>query len=275
MNREDIIQELRARGYDVVSNDVYKNGVKLEAIIIRGENCRITPTIYTEPLIQHFDSVKQAADATERIYLENKSVDFDINQLTDKDFILEHVRIGLEHENEHISALARKTEYQGLMQYLYLTSELSDETRWSVRITAQLAENAALDVDELWAAAEKNTFSDITITSMYQVLAEMGMLDADCSDAFLSDSFMYIISNHSRQKGASAILNKEILKQFANEHNCKKLVILPSSVHECILIPCVDGEVDIESFDNMVQEVNSTQVSPEEVLFDHAFIVNF
>lgn len=274
MNREDIIQELKKRGYSAIENDVYKNGVKLEAIIIKDDS-RITPTIYTEPLARNADSIKQAADAAERIYLENKSVDFDINQLTDADFIMSHVRIGLEHENEHLTALARKTEYQGLMQYLYITSELSDETKWSVRITEQLAETAALDVDELWEAAERNTFADSTITSMYQILIEMGMLDADDAVAE-ADSFpMYVISNRSRQKGASAILNKEMLKQFADEHNCKKLVILPSSVHECILIPCSDEEVSIDSFDAMVQEVNATQVAPEEKLIDRAFVVNF
>lgn len=275
MNREDIIQELKNRGYDAISNDVYKNGVKMEAIIIREENCRITPTIYTEPLIKNTDKVEQAADAAERIYLENKSVDFDINQLTDKDFILEHVRIGLEHENEHLMDMARKTEYDGLMQYLYVTSELSDETKLSVRITPQLAENAELDVDELWEAAERNTFADSTITSMAQILIEMGMLDADASAELPDDSFMYVITNRSRQRGASAILNKELLRQFACEHHCQKIVILPSSIHECILVPCNDDEVSIDDFDNMVQEVNATQVAAEEVLLNHALVVNF
>ena len=274
MNREDIIQELKNRNYDVVPNDVYKNGVKMEAVIIKS-NSRIAPTIYTEPIISHTENVKQAADVAERIYLENKSVDFDIDKLTDADFIMAHVRIGLEHENEHLTALARKTEYDGLMQYLYVTGEMSDETKWSVRISPQLAETAELDIDELWKAAEQNTFADSTICSMAQILVEMGMLDADDAIAEADAFPMYIVSNHSRQKGASAILNKDMLKQFACEHNCKKLVILPSSVHECILIPCDDEEVDIESFDNMVQEVNSTQVSPEERLIDRAFIINF
>ena len=274
MNREDIIQELKNRNYDVVPNDVYKNGVKMEAVIIKS-NSRIAPTIYTEPIISHTENVKQAADVAERIYLENKSVDFDIDKLTDADFIMAHVRIGLEHENEHLTALARKTEYDGLMQYLYVTGEMSDETKWSVRISPQLAETAELDIDELWKAAEQNTFADSTICSMAQILVEMGILDADDAIAEADAFPMYIVSNHSRQKGASAILNKDMLKQFACEHNCKKLVILPSSVHECILIPCDDEEVDIESFDNMVQEVNSTQVSPEERLIDRAFIINF
>ena len=71
MNRENIIQELKNRGYDAISNDVYKNGVKLEAIIIKDDS-RITPTIYTEPLFSHANSIEQAADIAERIYLENK-----------------------------------------------------------------------------------------------------------------------------------------------------------------------------------------------------------
>ena len=171
--------------------------------------------------------------------------------------------------------MARKTEYDGLMQYLYVTSELSDETKLSVRITPQLAENAELDVDELWEAAERNTFADSTITSMAQILIEMGMLDADASAELPDDSFMYVITNRSRQRGASAILNKELLRQFACEHHCQKIVILPSSIHECILVPCNDDEVSIDDFDNMVQEVNATQVAAEEVLLNHALVVNF
>ena len=275
MNREDIIQELKKRGYDAISNDVYKNGVKMEAIIIRGENCRITPTIYTEPIFSHAESIEQAANIAEHIYLDNKSVKIDIDKLTDADFIMKHVRIALEHENEHISALSRQTEYDGLLQYLYFSDNFEDNSKWSVRITPQLAENAGVDIDELWDAAERNTFADTTICSMAQILVEMGMLDAN-DTVVEADAFpMYVISNHSRQRGASSILNKEMLKQFACEHNCKKLVVLPSSVHECILIPCDDEEIDIESFDNMVQEVNSTQVSPEERLLDRALIVNF
>lgn len=275
MNREDIIQELKKRGYDAISNDVYKNGVKMEAIIIRGENCRITPTIYTEPIFSHAESIEQAANIAEHVYLDNKSVKIDIDKLTDADFIMKHVRIALEHENEHISALSRQTEYDGLLQYLYFSDNFEDNSKWSVRITPQLAENAGVDIDELWEVAERNTFADSTITSMCQILAEMGMIDADDAVGLHADSFMYIISNHSRQKGASAILNKQLLQQFAYEHNCKKLVILPSSIHECILIPCDNTEIDIESFDNMVQEVNATQVAAEEVLLNHALVVNF
>lgn len=199
----------------------------------------------------------------------------DIDKLIDADFIIKHVRIALEHDNEHISALSRQTEYDGLLQYLYFSDDFEGNSKWSVRITPQLAENAGVDVDELWKAAEQNTFAESTITSMAQILIEMGMLDDDASAELPDDSFMYVITNRSRQRGASAILNKELLRQFACEHHCQKIVILPSSIHECILVPCNDDEVSIDDFDNMVQEVNATQVSPEEVLFDRALIVNF
>lgn len=273
MKREDIIEELKRRNYEVVSDDIYKNGIKMEAIIIKNEN-RVTPTIYTEPLIQHAESIEQAADMAERIFWERKSVQFNASLLTDPNFIMKHVRIGLEHENEHVVALSRQTEYKGLLQYLYITDTVEDDTRWSARLTQRHAESVGLNVDELWEAAQKNTFSDITITSMAQVMAETGALDSDVVES-ITDFPMYVITNRSRLRGASCILNKDILKQFADEHHCKKLVILPSSIHECILLPCSDDELDIESYDTMVQEVNATQVAPEEVLLNRALVVNF
>lgn len=273
MKREEIIEELRKRGYEVVSDDIYKNGIKMEAIIIKSEN-RVTPTIYTEPIISRAASIEQAADIAERLFWERKSVQFDASLLTDADFIMSHVRIGLEHENEHINALFRQTEYEGLLQYLYITDTVEDDTKWSVRLTQRHAESVGLNVDELWEAAQKNTFADTTITSMAQVMVELGEIDSDVVES-ITDFPMYVITNRSRLRGASCILNKEILKQFAEEHHCKKLVILPSSIHECILLPCDENELDIESYDTMVQEVNATQVAPEEVLLDRALVVNF
>ena len=46
--------------------------------------------------------------------------------------------------------------------------------------------------------------------------------------------------------------------------------ILPSSVHEMILIPLFTD--DMESLSQMVKEVNATQLKPEDVLSDHAYV---
>ena len=48
------------------------------------------------------------------------------------------------------------------------------------------------------------------------------------------------------------------------------LFILPSSIHEVILVPARTGICKRE-LDQMVKEVNQEAVDPEEILSDHAY----
>ena len=87
-------------------------------------------------------------------------------------------------------------------------------------------------------------------------------------------SEMYVISNKEKVKGAASILNHELLKSFAKEHDCSSLCVLPSSLHEAILVP-LQGEYNIEDFNAMVCEINATELSPEDVLVNRAYVINF
>ena len=46
--------------------------------------------------------------------------------------------------------------------------------------------------------------------------------------------------------------------------------MIPSSIHEILLVPD-NGEVQAEGLKEMVQEVNATEVSPEEKLSDNVY----
>ena len=46
-------------------------------------------------------------------------------------------------------------------------------------------------------------------------------------------------------RGASAVLNREAVKVFAEIENVKRIIVIPSSIHEMILIPCYENE-DVE-----------------------------
>ena len=47
-------------------------------------------------------------------------------------------------------------------------------------------------------------------------------------------------------------------------------ILLPSSIHEVILIP-KSKSPDLKDLNEMINEVNETQVQEEEVLSDHAY----
>ncbi len=75
---------------------------------------------------------------------------------------------------------------------------------------------------------------------------------------------MYVLSNPEKLFGATAMLYPQVLDRFANQAG-GGLYLLPSSVHEVIMIPD-DGLQDKDELLKMVTEINDTQVDPEEVL---------
>lgn len=79
---------------------------------------------------------------------------------------------------------------------------------------------------------------------------------------------MFVLTNQSKLNRVAAMLCQNIFKKFADRTGYD-LYILPSSVHELILVSA-DGE-DMDVLSGIVRTVNATQVSPEEVLSDHAY----
>ena len=50
--------------------------------------------------------------------------------------------------------------------------------------------------------------------------------------------------------------------------------VLPSSIHEVIVIPMENANFSEEDLTQMVQDVNGECVNAEEILSDHAYIYN-
>lgn len=75
---------------------------------------------------------------------------------------------------------------------------------------------------------------------------------------------MYVITNQEGVYGAAAVLYPGVLKHIADQKGTD-LLILPSSVHEMILIPCDECSEGID-FCEMVADVNQTEVPPEDIL---------
>ena len=67
----------------------------------------------------------------------------------------------------------------------------------------------------------------------------------------------------------SALANILLL---ADKYDTDKLVVIPSSVHEMLIIP-YGGTQDIDEFSALVKEVNASQVPPEEQLADQAYLI--
>lgn len=80
---------------------------------------------------------------------------------------------------------------------------------------------------------------------------------------------MYVLTNTERRYGAVNLLYPEILKAAAGRLN-GDFYVLPSSVHECMLVPVSTG-ASAADLQQMVREINQVCVAPEEVLGDSVY----
>ena len=72
--------------------------------------------------------------------------------------------------------------------------------------------------------------------------------------------------------GASIMVLEDMLADFAKKHNAKELIIIPSSIHEIIIMPIKGNEIpNEEELDSMVVEVNETHLDELERLSDHTY----
>lgn len=272
MTREMIITELKNRGYNAEAQTNIKNGVAFEGIRIMASS-NVAPVIYTDDILRRAEeenkNLDEVVSAIIGIYEANCSIDFDINELFDREFVLSHLYIGLQKESTE-ELIKRGCDLEGIESYLYIRRDRNEGEGYSVKLNEGILERANITEKEAWRSAEYNTNRETKIQSMASVMAELyGM---DDFEEFEGLTPLYVISNECKMKGASAILNKEALAQFARSHNTEDIIIIPSSIHEMLLVPYIE-DMDLDYFSAMVREVNNTEVRPEERLTDRAYIV--
>ena len=81
---------------------------------------------------------------------------------------------------------------------------------------------------------------------------------------------MYVAGNTYGLGGAAWLLQRDELRTLSRKLNTS-LYILPSSIHELIIIPYSD-RISKNDLLTMVQEVNSTQVATDEFLADNVYL---
>lgn len=87
------------------------------------------------------------------------------------------------------------------------------------------------------------------------------------------DNSMYVLSTESGNCGASALFYPGVLERIA-EYFRVSFFILPSSIHEVIILPDT-GQHAVEGLSQMVKQANGTVVQPNEVLSDNVFYYSY
>ena len=271
-NRPDMAVNHTADVNEVIKN----NGMLLHGLTIREEGERVAPTIYLEQFFDNFkggEILDEILDKIISVYEEHKSpkgisVDF----FTDFDQAKDRLAMKVVNADKNAQML------EGVPHFKF--GDLA--AIFQVQVDSNAYGNAVITVKDehmkMWgvdtntlmehAKANMEEKQPVRIQSMIEVLSEMmgGMPDGmETAEA----PQMYVMSNETKINGAAAMIFTEKLDEFAADRGAN-LFILPSSIHEILLIPD-NGNMSVPELEMMVKEVNETQVAPDEVLSDNVY----
>ena len=82
---------------------------------------------------------------------------------------------------------------------------------------------------------------------------------------------MRILLNRHKNHGAGVIVYRGELKHVAEQTGKDRVLVIPSSIHETILMP-LGRDWPITSMENIITEINESNVQKEEWLSNHAYL---
>ncbi len=267
------------------------NDILLHGLIIRkgDKDKEAVPIIYLEPYYDaHRFEGKDMEDIMHEIARDYQKVardipDFDLPEMT-REGIRNKVFVKLvnsKSNTEHLKDLVRLPVEGGFTLTAYINMDnLSGNAM--IQITRDMAEQMGYDERELMQDAMRNTMSahPAKLVEMQKVMMDMaGLRKLEPEDNLLSESpapvcdlTMLILSNTDLYFGSAALFYPEIRQQIADVTG-GSFYILPSSVHELIILPD-NGCQDEQALAQMVRSVNSAEVQPEEQLGNKVLYYN-
>lgn len=269
--------------YNVTLKEVRKNNnVRLKGLIIRRREQNISPTIYLDAFYEAYKAGMDFDNIVHRVIEmfqeEEPGEDIDMDFFRSFDKVRDRICYRLIHagKNRELLENVPHIPFLDLAICFFYSYENVRLGTGVIMIYNNHLEMWNTTTEELARLSAENTprIYPWDINSMESVIQEL--FDEEQEDfsreeqnRFFAEMPMQILSNIGRNYGASSILYPGLLKSLAKESG-SSLYILPSSVHEVIILPDKDGG-DREQLKQMIAEVNATQLEPEEVLSDSLY----
>lgn len=252
------------------------NGIELCGLYIKKKEEQIAPAIYLDEYYEYYLKGEAIEEIITRI---RDEYEWKVSRVADYHFNLEkfeYVRdrivyrlVNYEKNKEILTDCPHLRLYDLALTFRWVAH--SDDIGISTAlVTNQEMEAWAISVNELLLAARENTprLFPAHMVDMDEMIARAG-ISISKEEAAIP---MYIMTNEQEVNGASVLLYDNVLQKFASEKK-RDFYILPSSIHEVILVPSDKIDDPSELF-TMVADANKTVVAMGDILSDSVYYYN-
>lgn len=268
--------ELRERIGDtctITETEVLKNnGVRLTGIVIAKEPDHISPTIYLEAAYREYQDgapIQKVTDEIMKVYEKSTcDIELDMDFFRDYDRVKDRIFYKLINhgKNEELLKDIPHFGWQDLEVVFYYEMDETVFEKAFIQICNSHLAMWGRSAEEVYQTAQQNMKQSrpellVTLSDLLEEMVGIKMEE--------SMPFLYVLTNKEKVFGASAMLYSEKMKQLADWW-MSDLLILPCSIHEVLVLADNRGQ-GYGFYRQMVNEVNMTQVDPEEILSDNLY----
>ncbi len=250
------------------------NGVELVGLSFMPQKGHIGPTIYLEDYYEkHNDGIELDSIVGDIMaqYRRHAKVDMELP----KDFFrsfecvkdkLFYKVINYDRNRELLKNVPHRRIMDLAMVFLYMVK--SDENcNSTITIRNSNIKSWGIDEEELYQVAMANTprMFEASLKNMGEILG--------CVELIEGKPELVVLSNSCGVFGAGVMFYPDIFQLIGTELE-EDLLILPSSIHEVIIIRKSEFE-NIERLRTMVKEVNNTELIKEDVLSESVYMYSY
>lgn len=274
--RNKIIEEIcerKGEDYEVTAYDSLKNnGIKLHGINVRKKGYSAAPTIYIDDYYKNSSFEHIIELIIDAINNEEISEDFDCDFFVNFEKVKDNLFIKLINTDKNKELLEGVPNKEFLDLSMIVYCDISKELKINATITIRNEHLAGWKVtsENLIETAYQNTRSKkCIIRDILNVLPKDKIKD----DNLISQESgsMYVMSNENMFWGSCCMTFDDVLDNFLEENEYKGVYIIPSSIHEVILLPKDIVGDDITYMNSIIKCVNSNELIEEEILSEHAY----
>ena len=266
-----ILQKRTEGKKKVILQQVEKNnGVVLDAVVLQGEREQVLPTIYLEELYEIYEQGVTLEQIAGHILCEEEKwkdkVEFSLEEFEDYTRARTSVFYKLVNYQMNERTLKRVPyiRYLDLAVVFYYRVEQEHFPGGSVLIHNNNLVTWGITKSQLMKDAAFNTSRKLPyrFMGMETLIAELS--GETEMENLQKEELMYVLTNEEKFYGAAVLLYPHVLAHIGTLLK-RNFFVLPSSVHECILVPDQGHYTRFELM-KMVREVNQNQVEEEEIL---------
>ncbi|MEF9939597.1 MAG: DUF5688 family protein [Clostridium sp.] len=274
----DALQEAIApEGGRLQAISVPKNNELLQTTTIRYGDDPVGIVVYPD---QYYEDYKEGAPMTDII----SNIKNNVLTADKPNFALESINreAAPDHLRSAIVGYDKNREWLQDIPHEKISDDMAVFAKWhigdfaSIKVNNQMLSLMQMTKEELLQMAKTNTAANMDYKSMDEVMKDIMMsngMGEELANAMMMESGgvpMHVLSTKDGIDGAALIADSKVLKQI-HEQVGEDFYILPSSIHEVIILLKSDTSGDVQALKDMVTMINGTEVPLHDQLTDNLY----